>query len=194
MKVDLYDFDKTIIPFDSGTKYIIFCMLHYPWCIIALPRIAVGFLLYKLHIIRFDKMKSNCFTFQYLVPKNAVKRFWDKYEKTAHPWFFERERYGIVISASPDFLLNEISERLGFDELICTKHKKSGKMITNNCRNAEKVKRLFEEHNKNEIEIIDVYSDSYKADKPIFSLATNQCYHIENGKRVAFDFNKIYGE
>ena len=194
MKIDIYDFDKTIIPFDSGAKFIAFCMTRYPWCIIALPRMAIGFLLCKMHIIPFEKMKSNLFHFQYLVPKNAVKRFWDKYEKSAHSWFNERKRYSVVISASPDFLLNEISERLKFDKLICTKFTPKGKMISPNCRDEEKVRRLFDELDKNDIEIIDVYSDSYSHDKPIFSLATGQCYHIENGERVPFNFNKIYGE
>ena len=46
--------------------------------------------------------------------------------------------------------------------------------------------------NKDDIEIIDVYSDSIKHDKPIFSLGKN-CYHIVKGKKVPFEFKNIYG-
>ena len=30
-QVDIYDFDKTLVPFDSGSLFIGYCALHYPW-------------------------------------------------------------------------------------------------------------------------------------------------------------------
>lgn len=194
-KINIYDFDKTIVPFDSGTLYIVYCMVHYPWCIITLPIILIGLILTCIKVISFTQFKATCFMFYPLVPKSSVKKFWDKYESKVHSWFKEREGYSVVISASPDFLLDDISQRLGFDELICTKHSsKSGRIIGENCRNEEKVRRLYELYKPEEIEVVDVYSDSYTHDKPIFSLATNQCYHIEDSKMVAFNFNDVYGE
>ena len=89
--------------------------------------------------------------------KKAVKGFWDRHESQVHKWFFNRKRYSVVISASPDFLLGEIQKRLGFDELICTRHNaKTGAIIGKNCRDEEKVNRLFELYNKDDLEIIDV--------------------------------------
>ncbi len=194
MEVDIYDFDKTIIPFDSGSKFTLYCFLRYPWCVITLPITAVALLLVLLHIIGFTQFKRVCFLFIALIPKGkAVKGFWDKYEKTVHPWFKEKNRHRIIISASPDFLLGEIADRLGFDELICSRHNpKTGALIGENCKKEEKVKRLYELHKKEEIKVIDVYSDSLKSDKPIFALATSQCYHIQGGKKIPFDFNEIY--
>lgn len=29
-QVDIYDFDKTLVPFDSGSLFIGYCALHYP--------------------------------------------------------------------------------------------------------------------------------------------------------------------
>ena len=55
-----------------------------------------------------------------------------------------------------------------------------------------KVKRLFELYNNEDIKIIDVYSDSLKHDKPIFSLGEN-CYHIVKGNKIPFKFKDIYG-
>ena len=81
--------------------------------------------------------------------KKAVKGFWDRHENQVHKWFLNRKRYSVVISASPDFLLDEIQKRLGFDELICTRHNaKTGAIIGKNCRDEEKVNRLFELYNK----------------------------------------------
>jgi phosphoserine phosphatase len=188
MELDIYDFDKTIVPFDSGTLFVGFCLLHYPWCVITLPIIAVAFLLMLLRIINFTQFKKTCFMFLPLIPKKkAVKAFWDKHQHQVHPWFKQRQRFTVVISASPDFLLEEISGRLGFDKLICTKHNpKNGLIIGENCRGNEKVKRFYNEFDKNSTKVVDVYSDSIKHDTPIFTLATGKCYHIVNGEKIEF--------
>lgn len=196
MELDIYDFDKTLVPFDSGSLFLSYCFLHYPWAIIHLPVIMVGGLLTLLKIISFTQFKKVCFlTVSFIPLKKAVNGFWNKYEKKIHPWFFERKRKGVVISASPDFLLDEIARRAGFDYLICTRHnRKSGAIIGENCRGEEKVRRLYEKFDKDSIKIIDVYSDSYKHDRYIFSLANGNCYHIEDGERVKFDYREKYGK
>lgn len=194
MQVDIYDFDKTIVPFDSGSKFVAYCMIHYPWCILTLPVMAVAGILMLLKVITFTQFKKVCFMFVPLVPKErAVRKFWDKNISKVHPWFKDRPRTAVVISASPDFLLCDIATRLNFDELICTVHDpKTGAIIGENCRNEEKVRRLFELHKPEDMEIVDVYSDSLRHDKPIFSLATNQCYHIVKGEKIPFKFEEKY--
>lgn len=194
MEIDIYDFDKTIVPFDSGSLFALYCVVHYPWIIVYLPVIAVAAILMLLKIIDFTAFKKTCFMFVPLIPlKKAVNGFWNKHEKQVHKWFFERKRKCIVISASPDFLLEEIAKRLSFDHLICTRHnRKSGIIIGENCRDGEKVRRLNEEYS--DIKVIDVYSDSIKHDKPIFSLATGQCYQVVDSELVPFDFKEKYGE
>lgn len=194
MEIDVYDFDKTIVPFDSGSLFAVYCMLRYPWCFVILPIIAVAMVLMLLKVISFTQFKKTCFMFLPLIPaKKAVKDFWDKYDGRVHNWFEDRQRYSVVISASPDFLLQEIQDRLGFDKLICTRHNsKTGIIIGENCRGAEKVKRLYEEFEGKDIKVIDVYSDSLKHDKPIFSLAQGQCYHIVDSVKVPFNFSDKY--
>ena len=194
MEIDIYDFDKTIVPFDSGSLFALYCVVHYPWIIVYLPVIAIAAILMLLKIINFTAFKKTCFMFVPLIPlKKAVNGFWNKHEKQVHKWFFERKRKCVVISASPDFLLEEIAERLSFDKLICTRHnRKSGIIIGENCRNSEKVRRLNEEYS--DIKVIDVYSDSLKHDKPIFSLATGQCYQVVDSELVPFNFEEKYGE
>ncbi len=196
MEIDIYDFDKTIVPFDSGSLFIGYCFIHYPWIAVYFPVLIIAALLMILHIISFTKFKKICFMFVALIPLDkAVKGFWDRHEKQVHKWFFDRKRYSVVISASPDFLISEIQKRLGFDKLICTRHnRKTGVIIGENCRDEEKVKRLFSEFNRNDIKVIDVYSDSFTHDRAIFSLAQNKCYHIVKGKRIEFDFNEVYGK
>lgn len=191
-EIDIYDFDKTIIPFDSGSLFALYCAVHYPWVLICLPVISVAGLLMLLKIINFTAFKKTCFMFIPLIPlEKAVKKFWDKHETEVYKWFLEKEKRNyVVISASPDFLLNEISERLSFNHLISTRHNKNGIIIGENCRDEEKVLRFKKEFP--DAKVIDVFSDSFHHDKPIFSLATGQCYHISNGKLEPFDFNEKY--
>ena len=194
--VDIYDFDKTIVPFESGTKFICYCVLHYPWIIIYTPILFVSSFLALLHIMSIDFYKKLCFMFVPMIPlERAVEGFWKKHEKDFSDWFINRnkERKTIVVSASPDFLIGGLKDRLDIDTLICTKHSsKNGAIMGENCRSEEKVRRLYEELGKENINVIDVYSDSIKKDKPIFSLATGQCYQIVNKKIIPFNFNEIY--
>ena len=194
MEIDIYDFDNTIVPFDSGSLFALYCLIHYPWVIICLPVIMIFALLAVLRIINFTAFKKICFMFVPLVPlKKAVNGFWNRHEKQVNKWFYKRKRECVVISASPDFLLEEISKRLSFNFLICTRHnRKTGAIIGENCRGNEKV-RLFNEKFPN-AKVIDVYSDSLKHDRPIFSLATGQCYHVVKGELEPFDFGEKYAE
>ncbi|MBR2133290.1 MAG: haloacid dehalogenase-like hydrolase [Eubacterium sp.] len=193
MEIDIYDFDKTIVPFDSGSLFMGYCLLRYPYTIVFLPLQAVGLLLVLLRIINFTQYKKLCFIFVSVIPlEKAVKAFWNRHEKQVHKWFYDRKRYSVVISASPDFLLEEISERLGFDKLICSRHnRRTGAIIGENCRNEEKVRRLYEEFDADEITVVDVYSDSIRHDKPIFALGKN-CINIVKGKKVPFNFKEKY--
>lgn len=194
MDYDIYDFDKTIVPFESATEFLKHCLLKYPYIIIYLPVILVAGILNLTKIISLETFKRFYFGFVKLIPlKKAVCSFWDKKEKYVNTWFLNRKRKCVVISASPEFLLCEIAKRLNFDYLICTKYDlKSLKVIGKNCRDEEKVVRLNKEL-KN-INVCDVYSDSLKHDKAIFSLAKDKCYNVVDKKLVPFDFKEKYGE
>lgn len=195
MCLDIYDFDKTIVPYDSGSTFLIFCFLRYPYLWLLLPYYTVAALLLGLHILSLAQFKKHIFLFVRFIPlEKAVKAFWDKHEKDVFEWFRpeNRERYTVVISASPDFLLKEIAERLQVDTLLCTHHDpKNGTLLGENCRGEEKVRRFYEVFSK-DTAVICVYSDSYRHDRPIFSLGT-QCFHIEkDGTRTPFGYKEKY--
>lgn len=194
LELDIYDFDKTIVPFESGSKFLCYCVAHYPWLILYVPVVLVAGLLLVLKAISLKTFKRLFFYFVKFIPcEKAVKGFWDKYESEVNSWFLNRKRKCVVISASPDFLLEEISKRLHFDYLICTRYnEKNLKIIGENCRGEEKVKR-FKDEFKNTF-VVDVYSDSLKHDKPIFSLANGKCYNVVDKKLIPFDYIEKYGE
>lgn len=195
MELDIYDFDKTVVPFDSGSSFLIFSFFRYPYLFLLLPYYMIVGLLFGLHIIGLDRFKKHIFIFVRFIPlEKAVKKYWDKREKEVYEWFLpkNRARYTVVISASPDFLLKEIQKRLQIDTLLCTRHHpKNGTLLYNNCRGEEKVRRFYETFPES-VTVKCVYSDSYSNDRPIFSLG-EQCFHIEkNGDRTPFVYAEKY--
>ncbi len=194
MEVDIYDFDKTMIPFDSGSKFWTYCIRHYPWIITCVPYQMIGAILYCLGVYDLKQLKGPFFSFFTMIPKEkAAKDFWDKYDKYVYPWAKRenRERYSVLISASPDILISEIAKRIDIDDYICTKHDKHGMVIGENCHDAEKVRRFRRKYP--DAKVVNVYSDSIKNDKYIFSLAEH-CFHAVKGKRLPFEYKEMYPE
>ena len=183
IEVDMYDFDKTAIPFDSQLKYWGYCMLHNPWIILMLPFQFIWGVMMGMKIISVKTCKKVAFWFaNFINNKRNVEKFWDKYEKQIYDWFRPENRNGrkvVLISASPDFLIEEIARRMGVDYCIATTMSKRYTMVGEICRKKEKVVRL----NKQLPNIIvkDVYSDSINSDKYIFNLG-ERCFLATKGE------------
>ncbi len=196
MKIDIYDFDKTVVPFDSGSAFVLYCILRHPYLVLLTPYYFIDALLLLLHIIKLETFKRHIFcVVRFINLEKNVRKFWDRHEKDVFDWFLpeNRERPCAVISASPDFLLEEIQKRLGFDYLICTRHNhKTGTMLGKNCRNIEKLRRFHEYFDSQDVEVVNVYSDSMENDGPIFSLGQN-CYHVHTGGvKEKFEYSEYF--
>lgn len=197
-KIDIYDFDKTVLPFDSGSTFAFYCFLRHPYLLLLTPYYLVDVILWLTHIISLDTFKRHIFCFiAFINLEKNVKKFWDRHEKDFYDFARKenRERESVVISASPDFLLEEAQKRLGFEHLICTRHsRKTGTLLYKNCRNEEKVRRFHEMFKDGEVEVVTVYSDSVSNDGPIFSLGQN-CVHVHSNARLEpFKYEDVYGE
>ena len=40
-EIDIFDFDKTVVPFDSGSVFWMYCLIHNPWIVICVPYLLV---------------------------------------------------------------------------------------------------------------------------------------------------------
>ena len=190
-ELDIYDFDKTMVPFDCGSLFCLYVMLHYPKAIRNLPRMLISCFKYLIHR-NLTVMKSEIFCFIRDIPiERAAENFWNKYDKYVYDWAKKdnRERYSVIISASPDFLIKEVAKRIDIDDYFCTKHDTDGKIIGSNCHDKEKV-RIFKEKYDG-VNVINVYSDSIENDKYIFSLGKN-CFNTVNGKKIPFNYEDKY--
>lgn len=180
MKYDLYDFDKTVYPYDSETVFLFHCLLCKPWLLILSPWLLLNLILFFLGF--GDKFKGRCFTFlRFIDGEKEAKKFWEKQEKKIYSFFRpeNRERPTVVCSASPEFLLRPICEKYGVDTMIATRmDPRTGTIIGRNCKDKQKPLRIAEALPN--AEFVNVYSDSLKNDIHIFRLG-ERCFHAKKG-------------
>lgn len=181
-----YDFDKTVYDGDSSVDFFFFCLVRKKKLLKYIPIIIFYMLLYLIRFISVKDLKEKFFSFLKSIPNidELVDDFWMKNRKKIYP-FFEQElqissRPVIyIISASPEFLINGYTKNLDKIKLIATKmDKKTGKIIGENCKGKEKVKRLEKESKK--IIIEKFYSDS-STDMPLAEKSKN-AYIVCKGK------------
>lgn len=186
MKVNLYDFDNTIYKGDSSTDFFFYALMKYPKVFKYIPRIVKSAILYKLKIIKKTKMKENIFSFLEVIPDvdSLVKKFWDTHTCYIKDFYLtKKHNKDIIISASPEFLLKPITDKLEVMDLIASDvDKKTGKFNGLNCYGKEKVKRLNKKYK--DLTVIESYSDSL-SDTPILELA-EKAYIVKGNKLTKF--------
>lgn len=188
MKINLYDFDKTIYDGDSSMDFIMYCMYYYPKLYFRIPKIIFAAIKYKLKIIEKTQMKEVIFGFLKYIPDvdKMVKNFWDSHEAYIKDFYLEKDhKDDVIISASPEFLLEPITKKLKVKKMIASVvDKKTGKFTGKNCHGEEKVRRLNEVYKK--YEVMESYSDS-KVDIPILKLA-KKAYYVKGEKLIETKF------
>ena len=167
--MNIYDFDNTIFKGDSSYKFIWYSLIRHPFKVIKC------FFKSLKHILKKDNVgliKSELFSFVKDI-KNIdeyIDKFTTKYMKNIKDFYFENKKDDdIVISASFDFIINSFCKKIGIKNVIATKYDlKKGKIIGNNCKGKEKIKRLYEKFPN--VSVNNAYSDSY-SDIPMFEIA-----------------------
>lgn len=182
---DLYDFDKTVFPWDSGMRFWLFCLKKKPGLLRYLPAQAGGALRFLLHIGDSAQAKSGSLAFlKGIDAAQEAALFWEVNTRHIYPFFLpaNRPRPAVVCSASPDVLLKPICERLDVENLICTQiDAGSGGIKGNNCKGAEKVRRLAQE--APQYRFINVYTDSVKNDAPMLALG-EKAFLVKKGRII----------
>ncbi len=172
MKIIAYDFDGTIYDGDSSADFYKFCFKKKKsickYCIKQLWFLG----LYVLGLKTKTEMKEVLFSFlkEFKDQEKLVEEFWDKHYVKMKKWYLEKSHSNdIIISASPEFLLEVPCKRLKVKDLIATKvDMKTGEFLSENCHGEEKVKRIKKKYPKAEVE--EMYTDSH-VDLPMIELA-----------------------
>lgn len=183
--MNIYDFDKTIYNGDSSIDFIKYCIKVNKKILFIIPKFILIFVGYLIKIYEKEELKSSIFkaiTYFDNVDE-LVKMFWEKNEYKLKKFYLQQKKKSdIVISASPEFLLQPIAKKYGF-KLICTKvDLKTGKVIGKNCYGIEKVVRLQELGITN---CNNFYSDSL-SDTPLANIAKN-AYIVKKEDLIKWD-------
>ena len=191
MEANVYDFDKTIFNGDSTKKFYLHLLRNQPQIIIYLPKQFFYFIPFALKILSKTKFKEKFYSCFKLVNKidREVERFWIKNIDGIKGWYYENQKEeDVIISASPEFLLNPICERLGIKYLIASKvDKNTGKHDGLNCYGEEKVKRINKEIPN--ICINEFYSDSF-SDEPLAKIAKKSYIVLGNEIYLWWEYKK----
>ena len=179
--MNVYDFDGTIYDGDSSVDFFLYALKQKPFLICYAPRQAFGFLLYGLKRISKTELKECFFSFlSGIDAEKLAEDFWKQNHRKIYKWYLDQQRPDdIIISASPEFLLKPICQRLGIHHLIASKvDAQSGKFSGENCYGSEKVCRLEDEYRVTQID--NFYSDSH-SDLPLAQIA-NRAFLVKNGE------------
>lgn len=170
--MNIYDFDETIYAGDSTRDFYIHCLKKYPSVLLTVPVMATYFVFYLTGKKTKTQFKEKMYRFLTRVPDidSELERFWDKNAYKVKGWYREKQRGDdMIISASPQFLLEPICARLGIKYLIASLVDKHTGVYTGvNCHGAEKVRRLYEQFP--DAECTEFFSDSL-SDTPLAEIA-----------------------
>lgn len=178
--MNVYDFDGTIYSGDSTVDFFRYALRRAPSLLRYLPKQLWGFVLYGTK--RIDKTEFKEYFFSFLPAINAkelTEAFWDRNQHKILDWYRRQQKEDdIVISASPDFLLRPICDKLGIHTLIASAvDPETGRFTGKNCRGPEKVRRLEAEYGITHIDCF--YSDSL-SDLPLAELA-DSAFLVQKG-------------
>ena len=185
MRRNVYDFDKTIYAGDSSIHFYCYCAKKRPWIVFDLLCCGMAGLRYLTGRIDKTQFKQRVYRFLRYIPDvdSMVLRFWHTHAKNIKAWYLaQRNDSDLIISASPEFLLQPICKELGVALLASRVDRHTGKYDGLNCHDTEKVKRMHAAYPNTEIAAF--YSDSL-SDTPLAEIA-EQAYRVYGDVIVPF--------
>ena len=163
--MNVFDFDNTIYDGESVLDMFFFYLVRNPWLVKHLGAVLKAFKRYKKGDISLAEALER---YAPLVEKDILRIvdfdndpqvFWDGHMRKIKPLYAElRSDDDLIITASPDFSMEEITKRLGIKHFLASKiNKTTGRIEFANLRE-NKIKAFMEEYGNAEIE--NFYTDS----------------------------------
>ncbi len=180
--MNIFDFDGTLYDGDSTIDFWKYALRSHPKSIRWIPLQGLAFIRHACKAISLENMKSDFYTFLQDIPDmhQCIKNFWTKNRNKIKPEVLKFAQKGdLVISASPQFLLQPICDELHLGLIASEVDVATGHLLGLNCKGEEKVRRL--ERSEYPLEYEKAFSDS-RSDIPIFRLAKEA--FIVKGKNI----------
>ncbi len=189
--MNVYDFDKTIIHPDSSFSFFCYCARHYTLAVSkCVTSAVVQFVRYLAHgKSDAQQLKEALFSFLNRIDNIdfAVQKFWEKHAGQIAPWYLAQKKDDdIIISASPEFLLRPIVQKLGVTLIATCMNPYTGKITGKNCHDHEKARRFLELYPDSSVD--EFYSDSL-CDEPMAKLA-GKSYLVRENERIPWPAEK----
>lgn len=183
MKV--FDFDNTIYLGESSVDFFLLMIKKNKKMLIHLPKVFYTLVLYKLCLIKKDKLEKNINKYLKLIISdideilNLVEEFWLNNENKLDKNILKLiNKEDVIITAGPNFLIDGIKDKLNTQNIISTEVDLNKCEITNFNFGSNKVKS-YKKRYKNRI-IDEFYTDSYN-DKPLMEIS-KKSYLVKKGK------------
>lgn len=210
-KIAIFDVDFTITKKETMAQFYLFMLKKNFKNIIYIFKIAFAGILYLLKVIELDKAKQYFMSFINGIYEKDMKELSNEfYEKVLCKIFYDdainmikklkKKGYKIIlISASPEFYLNELYNIKEIDKVMGTKYycidgKYIAKIDGRNCKGEEKVSRLNDYLSQNAINVdfnnSYMFSDSL-SDIPLFNLVGNK-YIINYRRKIENNIEILY--
>lgn len=180
--MNVYDFDKTIYDGDSSIHFYLYILKKYPRVIRFWPQQIKAAFDYKRGRITKTEMKTIFYRYFTAIDDihYEVQMFWQKHKKNIKEWYLKQKRSDdLIISASPEFLLQPICDELSVALIASDVDPCTGENLQENCWGPEKVRRMKEKYDVEEME--NFYSDSY-SDDPLAQYAKKS--YLVKGNRL----------
>lgn len=173
--MNIYDFDNTIYAGDSSVDFIKYSLCHHPFLtFIGIIKALKECFKYLFKKSNLGQIKSELFSFVKHIQDldTYMQKYITKHKHNIKQFYWNNKKDSdVIISASFDFIIKPFCEYIGVKNVIATKYDvKDGKIIGENCKGKEKVKRFRELYQDKEV--MNAYSDSL-SDIPMFKLAQN---------------------
>ena len=133
------------------------------------------------------KLKEALFSFLNRLDdvERIVEEFWNEHGGQVAAWYLQQKRPDdLIISASPEFLLRPMTDRLGVSLIATPMNPYTGKIAGRNCHDEEKKRRFLERYAVDEVE--DFYSDSL-SDTPMAKLG-RRAFLVKGNERIPWTF------
>ncbi len=192
----VFDFDNTIYKGESAVDFFLFYLKKYPFQVVKyVPPFVSGVAKYKCGKLGIeDVMREYGAIFRECCMKfgnipEAIKEFWDLHERKIKPFYREIQRdEDVILSASPEIVLNEICSRIGIKNIIGSELDIEMGEIHSMCYKENKIKRFREIFG--DIKIDEFYTDSYN-DKPFMDIS-DTVYFVKGSKITKIKENGEY--
>ena len=180
--MNTYDFDETIFNPDSSYAFIMYCWKKFPLKMLkTLPGVIAKAFAYRMDKSKAKELKEKLFAFLPEIENidALVEEFWAYHQDGIGQWYLEQKRDDdIIISASPEFLLRPMTDKLGVRLIATPMDKHTGEVNGLNCHDHEKVRRFYEVYPDAHTE--EFYSDSL-SDTPMAMIA-DKAFIVKKGK------------